>query len=90
VQHAPEATALLARARLARESADQASPLAAAARMASDGAPETALEELLAAVREGGDQRERARKLMLDVFQVLGDDHPLTRRYRRNLTAALF
>jgi putative thioredoxin len=90
VEHAPEATALLARARLAREGADQASPLAAAARMASDGAPETALDGLLAAVREGGDQRERARKLMLDVFQVLGDDHPLTRRYRRNLTAALF
>jgi putative thioredoxin len=90
VEHVPEAAALLARARLAREGADQASPFAAAARIASDGAPETALDQLLAAVREGGERREPARRLMLDVFQLLGDDHPLTMRYRRNLTSALF
>jgi putative thioredoxin len=90
VEQAPEAAALLARARLARERSDQASPFAAAARMASDGAPETALDQLLAAVREGGERREPARRLMLDVFQLLGDDHPLTMRYRRNLTSALF
>jgi putative thioredoxin len=90
VEHAPETAALLARARLARESADQASPFAAAARMASDGAPEMALDQLLAAVREGGERREPARKLMLDVFQLLGDDHPLTTRFRRSLTNALF
>jgi thioredoxin-like negative regulator of GroEL len=58
--------------------------------MASDGAPETALAELLAAVREGGERREPARRLMLDVFRVLGDDHALTVRYRRDLTSALF
>lgn len=90
VEHAPEAAEVLARARLAREGADQASPFAAAARMASDGAPDTALAELLAAVREGGDRRDRARELMLDVFRLLGDDHPLTVRYRRSLTNALF
>jgi thioredoxin-like negative regulator of GroEL len=27
---------------------------------------------------------------MLDVFRLLGDDHPLTVRYRRDLTLALF
>jgi thioredoxin-like negative regulator of GroEL len=27
---------------------------------------------------------------MLDVFRLLGDDHPLTTRYRRDLTRALF
>jgi putative thioredoxin len=90
VEHAPEAAALLARARLAREGADQASPFAAAARMASNGAPEAALDRLLAAVREGGEQREPARKLMVDVFQLLGDDDPLTQRFRRSLTSALF
>jgi putative thioredoxin len=90
VEHAPEAAEVLARARLAREGADQASPFAAAARLASDGAPDTALAELLAAVREGGDRRDRARELMLDVFRLLGDDHPLTVRYRRSLTNALF
>jgi putative thioredoxin len=90
VEHAAEAAALLARVRLAKESADQASPFAAAARMAGDGAPEAALAELLAAVRDGGERREPARKLMLDVFRLLGDEHPLTHRYRRDLTAALF
>ena len=49
------------------------------------------LAELLAAVRqEPGEARERARALMLDVFRLLGDDHPLTVRYRRDLTRALF
>jgi len=90
VEQAAEAAELLARARLLREGADEASPFAAAARMAGDGAPETALAELLAAVREGGDRRDRARALMLDVFRTLGDDHPLTARYRRSLTSALF
>ncbi len=90
VERVPEAAELLARARLAREATDVASPFAAAARMAADGTPETALAELLDAVREGGERRDRARALMLDVFRVLGDDHPLTMRYRRSLTAALF
>jgi putative thioredoxin len=90
VEHAPEAARVLARARLAREGADPASPFAEAARMASDGAPEAALAELLGAVRQGGERREPARRLMLDVFRVLGDDSPLTVRYRRELTSALF
>ncbi|HYT25435.1 MAG TPA: tetratricopeptide repeat protein [Actinomycetota bacterium] len=90
VEYAPEAAEVLAAVRLAREGADQGSPFAAAARLATDGAPETALEELLAAVREGGDRRDRARQLMLDVFRLLGDTHPLTMRYRRSLSAALF
>src|SRR6266511_4168377 len=51
--------------------------------------PETS--EPLAAVREGpGERRDHARELMLDIFRLLGDDHPLSRRYRRNLTTALF
>jgi hypothetical protein len=29
-------------------------------------------------------------QLMLDVFRLLGDDHPLTARDRRDLTRALF
>jgi putative thioredoxin len=90
VEHAPEAATVLAAARLAREGADDGSPFAVAARMAADGAPEPALAELLAAVREGGERRDRARALMLDVFRLLGDDHPLTARYRRSLTNALF
>jgi len=90
VEHALVAAEVLARARLAREGSDEASPFAAAARMAGDGVPEKALADLLAAVREGGDRQDQARELMLDVFRMLGDDDPLTVRYRRSLTNALF
>jgi putative thioredoxin len=90
VEHAPEAATVLARARLVREGADAASPFAEAARMASDGAPEAALDQLLGAVRHGGERREPARRLMLDVFRILGDDDPLTARFRRDLASALF
>ncbi len=91
VQHDPEVATVLAQARLAAEAADPSSPLAAAAARATDGQSEAALAELLAAVRAGsGEPRDRARGLMLDVFRLLGDTHPLTLRYRRDLTAALF
>jgi putative thioredoxin len=83
--------ALLASARLATEAADPGSRFAGAAAQAADGQADPALAELLAAVREGpGETRDRARALMLDVFRLLGDDHPLTSRYRRDLTRALF
>src|SRR6266540_1284030 len=81
----------LARARLALASADPGADFGKAAGRALDGEAEEALSELLAAVREGpGERRDRARELMLDVFRVLGDDHPLARRYRKDLTSALF
>ena len=91
VEHDPGAGVLLARARLAAEAADQGSRFAPAAAQAADGQPDPALAALLAAVREGpGETRDRARQLMLEVFRLLGDDHPLTARYRRDLTRALF
>jgi putative thioredoxin len=91
VEYEPEASEPLARARLALKASDPSSSFGAAARQATDGQPDQALAELLAAVREGpGERRERARELMLDVFRLLGDDHPLSRRYRRDLTSALF
>lgn len=91
VEHDPEAVQPLARARLALESADSASDFAKAAGRALDGQADEALSELLGVVREGaGERRDRARELMLDVFRVLGDDHALARRYRKDLTTALF
>jgi putative thioredoxin len=81
----------LSRARLAREAADASSDFSKAAGRAIEGEQDEALAELLAAVREGpGPRRDRARELMLDIFQVLGIDHPLSARYRRDLTSALF
>jgi putative thioredoxin len=91
VEHDPEVAVLLAGARLAAEAADPASRFAPAAAQATDGEADAALASLLAAVREGpGETRDQARTLMLDVFRLLGDDHPLTARYRRDLTRALF
>ncbi len=60
-------------------------PLAAAA---AEGEWEPVLERLLQEVRDGhGDD---ARQRMLDVFEVLGADHPLTAKYRAALASALF
>jgi putative thioredoxin len=62
--------------------------VAAAARAALSGDHRQALEGLLALVREGdGDE---ARRLMLGVFDLLGDDDPLTSEYRGRLASALF
>ena len=91
IEHDPEVEVLLASARLAAEAADPASRFAPAAAQATDGQAEPALAALLDAVRESpGETRDKARALMLDVFRLLGDDHPLTTRYRRDLTRALF
>ncbi|MDP3983611.1 MAG: thioredoxin [Acidimicrobiia bacterium] len=69
--------------------------LEAAARLMSSGAvdldsPEEALPRLLERVASGGDGREPARQVMLDIFELLGPDHPLTVQYRRQLANALF
>ncbi len=51
---------------------------------------EPALDHLLYIVRTRGEGKEEARKAMLDIFGILGDEHPLTSTYRRQLTSALF
>jgi putative thioredoxin len=51
---------------------------------------EPALDHLLAVVRARRTARDDARKAMLDIFDVLGDGHPLTTTYRRQLASALF
>jgi putative thioredoxin len=91
VEHDPAAVQPLARARLMRQAAEEGAEFGKAAARALEGQQEDALSELLAVVREGpGERRDRARELMLDVFRVLGDDDPMARRYRRDLTSALF
>jgi thioredoxin-like negative regulator of GroEL len=48
-----------------------------------------ALDRALELVGDGED-RTRARDLMVKVFEVLGDEHPLTREYRPRLARSLF
>ncbi len=51
---------------------------------------EPALDHLLTVVRARSTGKDDARKAMLDIFDVLGDGHPLTTTYRRQLASALF
>lgn len=69
---------------------DEGSPLARGERAAGEGRFDEALAAFLELVRDGGGERDAAREAMLKVFAVLGDDHPLTARYRRELARALF
>jgi len=58
--------------------------------LAASGEYEPALDHFLAVVKAGGPGREKARQAMVDVFGLLGNDHPLTVTYRRALASALF
>lgn len=62
-----------------------------AAKAAVSGDYETALAEWLELVKRDRKYRQDgARKAMLMVFNLLGDDHPLTMAYRRKLMSALY
>jgi len=50
---------------------------------------EPALDHLLIVVRSKGEHKEEARVAMVDIFEILGDEHPLTLPYRRQLATAL-
>jgi putative thioredoxin len=82
----PGALAALARLELAED--PEAAPALDAI---AAGDTERGLELLLEAVRRSqGEQRDGLRKLMLGVFAELGQDHPLSARYRRALASALY
>ncbi len=51
---------------------------------------EPALDHLLAVVRKKNDRLDEARTAMIDIFEVLGSDHPLSLAYRRQLASALY
>lgn len=51
---------------------------------------EPALDHLLGVVRSSSEAKEDARKAVLEIFDVLGDGHPLITTYRRQLASALF
>ncbi len=77
-------------AKLAAAPDDQTLRIDLAQALAANGEHEAALDHLLAVVANKGDQMDEARQGMIDVFGLLGDEHPLTVSYRKALANALF
>jgi len=79
------------RARIAADPGDIEARLALGRTLAALGRHEDGLAELLAVVqRDPHFADDAARKAMIDLFAVLGSDHPLTERFRGELAKALF
>ena len=64
--------------------------LAYAKALSINGDAAEAMELLVELVAERGDLAEEARVALLDLFEVLGNDHALVGTYRRRLASALF
>jgi putative thioredoxin len=90
-----QAKALRELIRLKREgqtlSHDLEQPFFEAVNLAIEEAYEAALQGLLAIVSKDRKYRQDgARKTMILIFDLLGDDHPLTKHYRKQLTLTLY
>jgi putative thioredoxin len=69
---------------------DDEGRLTLAQALAARGEYEPALDHMLKVVRSKGPHTDDARRAMLDVFGIIGNEHPLTASYRRQLASALF
>lgn len=78
------------RARVAADPGDADARLALGRALAAAGDHAGAADELLEAIRLGGEAREPAREQLLNLFTVLGDAHEVVRSRRPRLAAALF
>jgi putative thioredoxin len=89
---AAEGLAAQARLRLSHDSANGALTEGLDALAAGD--HEKALEQLMTALEnvDGEDEelRDQLRRIIVGTFNELGNDHPLSREYRRRLAAALY
>lgn len=74
----------------AADPTDSGAQLDLARALAAHGEYEPALDRMLAIVSGAGPMSDDARLAMIDIFGVLGNEHPLTQTYRRRLAAALF
>jgi putative thioredoxin len=76
--------------RVRSEAGDRDADLSLATADAAAGDHQSALERCLRLVALGGEERDRARDLMVRIFEALGEDHPLTREFRPRLASLLF
>jgi putative thioredoxin len=77
-------------ARLEADPRDDSVRLALAQALAAHSEFEPALDQMLRVVRAKGGMHDEARRAMVDIFGLLGEEHPLTGTYRRQLASALF
>ncbi|MEN8114672.1 MAG: thioredoxin [Actinomycetota bacterium] len=77
-------------ARVTADPSDEDARIDLAKALASRSEFEPALDNFLNIVRAKGLRKDDARVAILDIFGVLGDEHPLTQTYRRQLASALF
>ncbi len=77
-------------ARIAQTPTDTNARLALAKLHAKRADYEAAFDQLLEILKRDRAAGETARKTMLALFEMLGSDHPLVRRYRKELAAALY
>jgi putative thioredoxin len=73
----------------AQDPDDEGAQMDLAKALAAHSEFEPALDRLLSLVRRNGAGKDDARLAMVDIFEVLGNDHPLTATYRRQLATAL-
>ena len=89
------AEGLAAQARLRLSDGAPGGPLAQGLEALAAGDHERALDLLVQALEqadgEGGEEiRDQIRRVIVGTFNELGNDHPLSREYRRKLAAALY
>ena len=91
VEHDAEAQGLIALARLPQiDQPDVHAAVGALARDDREGALGYLLDAIRTTPRSEADRREELRQAMLAIFRDLGDQHPLTVRFRRRLAQALY
>jgi putative thioredoxin len=77
-------------ARLAADPSDDEARIALSRAIAATGQYEAALEQLLTVVQKKNDRSDSAREAMLQLFNLMGAEHPLVNAFRRRLASALF
>ncbi len=77
-------------ARLQTDPSDDEARIALSRAAAAAGQYEGALEQLLSVVQKKNDHSDGAREAMLQLFNLMGAEHPLVGPFRRRLASALF